>query len=247
MTEDLVHGGRFILTNRMNLNGILSSRIIGPREAFAKYYQDLLQLTPGVVPVLSAAPSEDLVRYVSKKVRTGPALLELAPDSVPGPVAPVALVGAVPFDDVVALHLPDETSMREHLARRYNNIHPHDDLLKVSPDLFTGTVTHDDVTDASKSQHGDDHVAKPAVIGRVPTWQLVDRIRGGMSAAVVSATNETTLLTAAALLPGGAGNAGWLSRFLHGTEDPAAQQPDDLVRQPHFVIYVPSSAVRRRL
>ena len=42
----------YFLTNRMNLNGILSSRLVAPRESFQKYYTDLLQQTPGWVPLL---------------------------------------------------------------------------------------------------------------------------------------------------------------------------------------------------
>ena len=43
----------YFLTNRMNLNGVLSSRLVAPRESFQKYYADLLQQTPR----LGAPPS----------------------------------------------------------------------------------------------------------------------------------------------------------------------------------------------
>src|SRR5690349_11007385 len=110
---------RFVLTNRMNLNGMLSSRVIGPRQSFGKYYQDLLQLTDGYIPFLSSPPAEDCIDYVSAKAPTGPALLELADPPPYHDNTVVQLAHAIPFSQVTAIHLPDDRALREHLARRY--------------------------------------------------------------------------------------------------------------------------------
>lgn len=212
------HVARYVLTNRMNLNGILSSRIVGPRESYGKYYPDLLQLTDGRVPVLPAPPSPELVAFVSSKVRTGPALLELSPAPVadPGAFGQVELLEAIPFHEVRAMHLPDGRSLREHLARQYSNVHPHKDLLHVSPELFEGFVGLDDVATATSA------VPNSRV---VIDWKRVDRVRGAMNAAVLAASTPDALELASALLPapdsgddadGGIGT--WLRRFPQQTQ-----------------------------
>src|SRR4051812_2852012 len=122
----------WFLTNRMNLNGILSSRLVGPRASYAKYYRDLLEITPGYVPLLTAPPSSDLVEFASSRTQTGPVLLELS-DRINASSEAVVLAGAIPFTEVVAIPLPNERSLREHTARRYANIHQHEHLLRVTP------------------------------------------------------------------------------------------------------------------
>lgn len=203
---------RFVLTNRMNLNGILSSRIVGPRDSFTKYYQDLLQLTGGPVAILAQPPDEDLVRYVSEKVRTGPALLELEASTDVADVRLVELVTAFPFARVTAVHLPDEASLREHLARRYANVHTHDELLRVSPDLFGGTASRDDLRSSVTEP-------TPPLLG-FQHWQRMDRVRGAMSAAIFAAATPDDLQIAASLLPGSR-DEGWLGRYLRSEETTA--------------------------
>jgi hypothetical protein len=229
--QDRGNGPRYVLTNRMNLNGILSSRILGPRESYAKYYQDLLQLTDGRIPVLAAPPAADLVAYVSSKVRTGPALLELSTASTGSqPVADqVELVEFIPFHEVQGLHLPDERSLREHVARQYNNVHPHEDLLRVSPELFDGTVRQDDVAAATRQATGDRVVVD---------WQRVDRVRGAENAAVLAASTPDTLERAAALLhpvdtAAGTGPTGTvqLADFLQRKRPSRSLTADDILLQ----------------
>ena len=50
--------------------------------------------------------------------------------------SPITHVRAAPLTDVIAIHFPDQKALREHRARAYKNVHPHDDLLRVSPELF---------------------------------------------------------------------------------------------------------------
>lgn len=230
MTKTPAEGALFILTNRMNLNGMLSSRIIGPRESFGKYYRDLLELTGGSIPLLADLPSQELVDYVSEKVRTGPALLQLTPRPHGDGSSPVFLTRAVPFSAVTAIHLPDDKSMREHLARRYNNVHPHEHLLTVSPQLFQGTVkvAHLEAAVATSSQTGETTTSTDT--SPATDWQRLDRVRGAMSAAVYAATTAATLRTAAAVLPGSAVQRTPLGAHLqgddHATDD---TDPDDLL------------------
>jgi hypothetical protein len=222
-------GTCFVLTNRMNLNGILSSRIVGPRGAYAKYYRDLLELTDGRVAVLHGAPSPELVQYVSEKVRTGPALLELAAGSKkgqstdPSDTALVEFADAIPLCDIAAIHLPNESSLREHLARHYNNVHPHEDLLRVSPELFNGPVARADVEEAASSSSNlqDERMAVD--------WQRLDRVRGAMNAAVLAATTPGTLKLAQGLLPDSDASH-WLGAFLRDDERPeSTATADDLL------------------
>lgn len=211
---------RYVLTNRMNLNGILSSRIIGPRASFSKYYQDLLDLTGNRVAILDAPPAADAVAYVTAKSPTGAALLEISPGRLGESRGGIELVHAVPFSRVTAIHLPDEKSHREHLARRYKNIHPHDHLLQVSPELFDGTMTLERVTAAGSLPKSDEEAV------RERDWQRIDRIRGAMSAGVLTAVSSFTLNVAADLLPGRPSKSA-MSRYIrHGTPPPE-ERPDD--------------------
>jgi hypothetical protein len=183
---------RYVLTNRMNLNAMLSSRIIGSRDFFPKYYPDLLELCPGRIPVLSEPPAPDLIDLVSAQVRSGPALLEFPTTIRAMPRTRVDLADAIPMSAVSAIHLPSDSSLREHRARRYRNIHPHDHLLKVTPHLFTGSVTRDDVTRAASCSDGESLTPRDAT-----TWKRIDRMRGALSAAVASADDPQTLRKAA--------------------------------------------------
>ncbi|NMO53845.1 hypothetical protein HH310_22010 [Actinoplanes sp. TBRC 11911] len=184
---------RFILTNRMNLHAMLSSRIIGPRTFFTKYYQDLLDLGSGSVPVLSEPPASDLVDVASASVQTGPALLEIMTPVTNVPQAPVDFVESVPMAAVTAIHLPSDASLREYRARKYRNIHPHDNILNVTPALFTGTVNRNDVVQAFDSQK------RPAPRD-AETWRRIDRVRGALSACIAAADDEATLRRAASVI-----------------------------------------------
>lgn len=180
----------YFLTNRMNLNGVLSSRIVAPRESHAKYYVDLLEKAPGWVPLLTQPPTTALIEAVTTERGAGaPVLIEFPLDiveqgSFPGPVA---YVPAVAFSQAVAVHFREERDLREHRARSYNNVHPHDHLLKVSPDLFLGEVDTDFTLAAPPVRHQVD-------------WRRIDRVRGAINAAITSAKTGEQLAAVAAFL-----------------------------------------------
>ncbi|WP_162799302.1 hypothetical protein [Nocardioides sp. 616] len=180
----------YFLTNRMNLNGILSTRLVAPRESFQKYYADLLQETPGWVPLLRHAPTSAQIEAVTTERGAGAPIIVEFPLDVAGKVktdAPVVFVPAVALSDALAIHLPSERDLREHLARGYGNVHAHDELLHVTPALFM----HEAAVPTTFSAPS----PAPAV-----DWRGLDRIRGAINAAVASATSGEQLALVAALL-----------------------------------------------
>lgn len=180
----------YFLTNRMNLNGILSSRLVAPRESFQKYYTDLLQQTPGWVPLLRDAPTPAQIEAVTSERGAGaPVLVEFPPD-VLGKVksdAPIVYVPAVALSEAVAIHLPSERDLREHSARGYSNVHPHDQLLRVTPELF-------------QSDASDVVTLSPASPAPAVDWRSIDRIRGAINAALASVNSGEQLVLVAALV-----------------------------------------------
>ncbi len=213
----------YFLTNRMNLNGILSSRLVAPRESFHKYYMDLLEQTRGWVPLLRDAPPLALVEAVTRERGAGAPVLVEFPIDILAKVksdSAVVYVPAVALSEAVAIHLPSVRDLREHRARGYNNIHPHDQLLRVTPELF---------------QSGASYVLTPCPSRPAPTvnWRSIDRIRGAINAAFASVNSGEQLVIAAALigatqLPAAVNVpawSGWLDIDDHSVPD-ARPEPD---------------------
>ncbi|MEB3032087.1 hypothetical protein [[Mycobacterium] nativiensis] len=195
----------FFLTNQMNLNGVLGARLLAPRESFHKYYVDLLEVCPGWVPVLTGAPPPSLIeRVIAERGAGAPVLVELSESALNGlqPDTPVVYIRAVAFSAVTAIHFPDKKALRGHLARGYKNVHPHEDLLEVSPDLFNST----DCIETTISAPSD----TPDI-----DWLHLDRVRGAISAVIAAANSgEATAVAAgvlgAAQLPEGTFVPPWL-------------------------------------
>src|SRR5438477_3725902 len=73
-----VHPPVVFLTNRYNLLQILSARYIAPREAYPKYYSDLLLQSPGRIPLIRASTSKQLEDLVASEGEASfPVVLEL--------------------------------------------------------------------------------------------------------------------------------------------------------------------------
>lgn len=207
----------FYLTNRMNLNGILSSRLIAPRASFDKYYVDLLDQTPGWVPLLTRPPSGELLQDVTSERGAGvPVIVEFPRGALgkSGPTEPVVYVAAMALAGAIAIHFPSERDLREHRARSYSNIHAHDDLLQVTPELFAADPG-EPVTLQAPSE-------VPVV-----DWKRVDRTRGALNAALTSATTGEQLALVAALF-GAARLPEWVSlpRWLELPEINASGESD---------------------
>lgn len=180
----------FVLTNQMNLVGILSSRVLAPRESFQKYYTDLLEQCPGWVPLLTVPPNPHLVEQVVAERGAGaPVLLEVPESVLRGQHfhASVTYVRALRLSDVVAIHFREMKSLREHRAHRYSNVHPHDDLLRVSPELFPSSSDVEFFFQA------------PDARGTVD-WLEIDRVRGAINGVLAAADSGEGLAVAAGAL-----------------------------------------------
>lgn len=222
----------YFLTNRMNLNGILSSRIVAPRESFQKYYTDLLQQTPGWVPLLRGKPTSAQIEAVTTERGAGAPVIVEFPVDVAGKMKPdttVVFVPAVALSTAVAIHLPSERDLREHRVRGYSNVHAHDELLRVTSKLFD-------------SETADQHAFIPPASAPDVDWRRIDRIRGAVNAAVRSASSGEQLGLVAALvgapkLPAAVAVPPWLAWNDvddHATRD-ARPQLDDAV--PDHVLF----------
>lgn len=209
-------GRLLFLTNRMNLNGLLSSRVLSPRESIHKYYADLLELSPGWVPILTVLPPTSLFERVTGERGAGaPVIVELAATALDGqaPDGPIVYLRAARLSDVAAIHFRDERTLREHRARGYSNVHPHGDLLRVSPELFEPSAS----TEVS--------IAPPAEASAVD-WLSIDRVRGALNAALAASESGEALAIAAGLLgakplPVGTNIPPWLN-WVGLTSDPPA-------------------------
>lgn len=174
----------YFLTNRMNLNGVLSSRIIAPRASFRKYYSDLLEDVPGWVPLLTTPPSRRFLERVTvERGAGGPVILELRM-SAGEPCPQITYVRAALLSDVTAIHFPDQRSVREHRARTYGNVHAHDELLRVTPDLFDSGLP-------------DVAVAVPSGVAPEVDWRRLDRVRGALNGLLAASDTGESLAIAA--------------------------------------------------
>ncbi|OBB67102.1 hypothetical protein A6B34_20650 [Mycolicibacterium monacense] len=97
-----------------------------------------------------------------------------------------AYATAIPLCEAVAIHVPDQKAKRELLARSYKNIHVYDDLIQITPQLFAG----------------DTETGAPAPPGPASSvdWQLIDRVRGAVSAAISAAESGEQLALVARCL-----------------------------------------------
>lgn len=222
----------YFLTNRMNLNGVLSSRIIAPRESYKKYYSDLLEDVPGWVPLFTRPPSKALLERVStERGAGGPVILELSLPRARGgdPHLDVLFVRASLLSDVRAIHFPDQRTVREHRARAYGNVHAHGELLRVTPGLFTSDLQIEaELTAPSEGTLEVD-------------WQRLDRIRGALNGLLAASSTGEALAIAAAVL-GASGAAAkvraprWL-RWVELTEGSIDAAPGSVEQTADHLIY----------
>jgi hypothetical protein len=199
---------RWHLTNRFNLLGILSSRIVGPREAYDKYYRDVLELTPGWVPLTCQLPHRSLVEWTTAEPASFPVLLEIECDRAT--CAAVQLVPAVLTRQVKAVHFPDERALREHKARVYENVPDQTPRLTVSPRLF----------EFEAGTRESEIVAAGRPTPSEVDWRRLDRWRGAVAAMALAARREPELDLLYGVLSRVAG-AHWITRALNPDGDTA--------------------------
>lgn len=182
----------YFLTNHMNLKGVLSSRLVAPRESHSKYYIDLLEQVPRWVPLLTQPPTQALIEAVTVERGAGTPVLVEFPLSVVKKAelkAQVVYLPALALSQAVAIHFREEGDLRDHLARGYQNIHSHEDLLRVTPELFANDDLGDVVLNAP---------ADPILV----SWKRIDRIRGAINGALAAVQSGEQLAVAAAFLGG---------------------------------------------
>jgi hypothetical protein len=158
----------WILTNRFNLIEMLSSRLIAPAESYRQYYTDLLAETPHGVPVFAAPPGPALRdKVVTDGENNFAVLLQLREDTAD------VVTGGLPLTRVVAVHFPDDHTLRDHESRPLGNVLPPPPL-KSSPELF--------------GEAGSDQLP-PAPPDPLPTrdWATIDRARGAVAGITAAA------------------------------------------------------------
>ncbi len=142
------------------------------------------------MPLLAAPPPTELIeRVIAERGAGTPVIVELSESALDGGhlAAPVVYVRAALLSDVKAIHFRDKRSLREHQARKYDNVHPHDELLRVSPELFESRTG------------GEIHIAAPE--GAATTdWKHLDKVRGAISAVLAAADSGEGLAVAAGVL-----------------------------------------------
>lgn len=248
----------FLVTNRFNLLSLLGARLLMPAQAFRKYYADPLERVPGRVPLLVGLPGDQLLSEAAGSAPNSfPVLIEVASlDGLSvqrGQDGLVLVEGFVPWSSVRGIHFPTDVALREHLARAYANIHRHDDLLRVSPELFVGGNR-----DVSWPEVGDSTATASTV-----DWNRLDRARGALNGLRAASRTPDAIsrlgellnsarasAPASARAPAEVGGAEWLKAVrtmlaLHPAGEPppskrrrGAPKPDDLLFAAALEVFV---------
>jgi hypothetical protein len=147
----------YFLTNRNNLLRVLATGMLMPKAGFPKYYDDLLRLAPGRLPILGGTASSDVVSMVMPEAQTFPVMLELSPSRLSHEDFPALMAdgsydragwgnpdaqmwapsGVIPvFDTLTAIHFRSDVEREEFEVREFEDARPRHDLHRVTPRLF---------------------------------------------------------------------------------------------------------------
>lgn len=186
----------YFLTNRNNLVRILASGMLMPEAGFAgKYYDDLLRLAPGRVPLMSSAASADLLSLVTPEPQAFAVMLEVPRASLKDDAFPALMAdgsagkagwrhpdarmwapsGSLPLaDSVRAIHFRSDAERQEFEAREFADARLRTALHQVSPELFAGDEPSADAVtrwlrslEAAEAPSADDMVAEDRRTGAV--------------------------------------------------------------------------------
>jgi hypothetical protein len=208
---------RGVLTNRWNLLEFLSRRLVTPLGTFPKYYDDLLRLTPGTVPIVRAPLSEELVSACSTPDDPAifPVFLEV--DDAIGEDPPV-----IEMTHVVRVHFRSQRDLEEHTARAFENV-PAGPSLVVTPTLFSGGTTT--VADIERGER-----KRPTEI--VERLTRLDKFTGGVCVAAALGDGDAGEASAIARLVDGQrwrdASAPWLQRAAADAHATSMSAPDSL-------------------
>lgn len=165
-----------VLTNRMNVMEILSTRLVKPRAGYGTYYTDHLEDATGWIPLFQAP------------VATGVAARAAAEDPAAFPV--LVSVPSMPSDaralgpdlwatrqvmalEALEVHFRNARELEEFKARKFANL-PEDATYRVSPDLFGGD------TDSSEIQRALETLASTGGLNEAD-FVREDRVSGALA------------------------------------------------------------------
>ena len=155
MVDHTIEDRWFLLTNRRNLIGMCTQRLVCPRWGLEKYYLDLLEVAPGYLPLIAGGVSSSLVDLVfSESGSSYPVMVEVAasPDfgrlrTTERGVRLLLLDGGLDLSSVESVHFRSDVELSEFLAREYDNFDPTRLNVAVSPELFeTDGLTADELS-----------------------------------------------------------------------------------------------------
>jgi hypothetical protein len=191
-------------TNRYNLLEILSSGMVSPLAAYDKYYHDLLERSPGRIPLFAQSISEDVMAVcTSEGTATFPVIVELHSSAVHDDRFPTidkkgrggkavlgdergtAWVVSGPFaiDEQCVIHFKSKEDLEEHRLQEYENIRHDDWTYRVSPLMFGGQGNTDVLTWLSR--------LAPVNVPTPDDFRVVDK-EGGAIALLSSGDDETS-------------------------------------------------------
>jgi hypothetical protein len=136
----------FFPTNRRNLLSILSCGVLGPKETYAKYRSDLLDLSRGYLPLFKGGISTDVIPMVTNNIEMNyPVLIQIKKECIPNEY----LKGLdkehgwfelcsyiLCFEDTGTIHFMSDAQKDDFLAKSFDNVPMENYEYTVSPELF---------------------------------------------------------------------------------------------------------------
>jgi len=218
-----------VLTNQNNLREFMSRRLIVPREAIAKYYDDLMVESPGQIPIASSPFSEELIEAVTASPtetqdansRLYPVFIELQD------VGDSQHMEIIHWNSVKAVHFRSENELNEFKARKYPNL-PFAFNSKISTELFHGGTGSPTAYQASSRRSTESQVRR---LEHATRW--TSTILNSLLLTKTHVGRETVVDAVAALidqerqLPEGYKHLGLISNLRKGEEVPRGRSQDE--------------------
>ena len=180
----------YLLTNQLNLQSILSSGLVLPRNGFGKYYRDLLEFTGSEIP-LGAAFDDLSVEAVTSEtdITLFPVAVEMPSEIAAATVERSGgwrvLRGPAALPDAPRIHFRSDHDRQEFEVRPYENVIYKPELI-VTPHLFDGSLS----TPLIESLMGH----QPKIEGPSPEdFDAAERLAGALCLGTVAAAASREL------------------------------------------------------
>lgn len=144
----------FFPTNRRNLLSILSCGVLGPKEIYSKYRDDLQEYTKGYISLFKGGIPEVIISRVTNNSEMNyPVLIEIAKECIPvehlnkmdGKTIYFELCSYIlSFEDTGTIHFMTDEQKEDFLAKSFENVPMENYEYKVSPELFCLQEEFDD-------------------------------------------------------------------------------------------------------